>query len=262
MNYGFTEPREHFMSIILNNDKVPVDRWRAAQDWERNHWVNAQKIRAKFGKNLIWRCLSAMGVVDRYRGNDWNQWWRTQFSNYDFLPKNVENAIEVGCGPYTNIRFVIPVCQPTRLVLSDPLIRTYAKFRLTLVSEAHQKHFCMLDDYPLEETPYRDNFFDLSIMINVLDHVRDAATCMENLIRITKSNGWVIIGQDLTNEDDLKTLASDPGLVGHPIKLSHQWFEPFLKNRFHEEVYKILPREAGREPQNHYGTLLFAGRKI
>ena len=37
------------------SDRVPQERWLAAQEWERNHWVNAQRARARFGKNYIWR---------------------------------------------------------------------------------------------------------------------------------------------------------------------------------------------------------------
>jgi hypothetical protein len=108
--------------------------------------------------------------------------------------------------------------------------------------------------------------FDLTdkvdvVMINVLDHVRDAAICMENLIRITKQGGWVIVGQDLTNEEDLEVLSRDPGLVGHPIKISHEWFEPYFNSSFSPSIQKVLSREQGREPSNHYGTMLFAGTK-
>jgi hypothetical protein len=95
----------------------------------------------------------------------------------------------------------------------------------------------------------------------VLDHVRDAKACMDNVVRVTRPGGWLIIGQDLTSEDDLEKHKTDPGLVGHPIKLKAEWFEPWLNGFDHPEIYRILPRPEGREPANHYGTLLFAGKK-
>ena len=242
-------------------DSVDQASWQLAQQWEKNHWVSAQKSRAKYGKNIVWRFLHTLGLVDYYRGDDWNLWWKKQFDDYAFLPKTVANAIEVGCGPYTNMRHVMQRCKPDHLFLSDPLIRTYVGFKLAFVADAYKKGFCILDDHPLEEIPYRDDYFDLVIMINVLDHVRDASKCMENAVRITRPGGILILGQDLTDEEDLATLTDDPGLVAHPVKLPEAWFRPHLATQFESIFDKVLPRNEGREPKNHYATLLFAGRK-
>lgn len=243
------------------SDKVSAERWAAAQHWERQHWINAQKARARFFKNYIWRILSALGVVSRYRGDDWNEWWKQRFEDYGFLPPLVKNALEVGCGPYTNIRLMLDRCRFEHLYLSDPLIRTYVKFKLTFVAERYRKADCMLDDHPLEELPFADNHFDLVVMINVLDHVQDAAKCMQNLIRVIKPSGILVLGQDLTNEQDLVALKMDAGADGHPIKLDAEWFRPFLDDHFTPIISKILPREQGRAPGFHYGDLIFAGRK-
>jgi SAM-dependent methyltransferase len=249
------------MNESILKDKVDRDRWLAAQQWEEAHWIRSQKARGKYGKNVIWKMLHSLGLVEKFRGDDWNLWWKTRFEEYNFLPQKVENAIEVGCGPYTNIRHMLDKCSPEHLFLSDPLIKTYIKFKLAFTAHAYKHSFCILDDHPLEEIPYRDAYFDLSVMINVLDHVRDAALCMENLIRITKPGGWIIIGQDLTNSEDIETLSRDAGLVGHPIKISHEWFTPYLEKGIEPHIHKVLPRNEGREPSYHYGTLLFAGRK-
>jgi len=242
------------------SDNVSLERWREAQTWERSHWVNTQKLRARYFKNTIWRLLSAARLVPKYRGDDWNSWWKQQFDDYRFLPSEVENAIEVGCGPYTNVRMMLDRCRMHHLVLSDPLIQTYVRFKLTLVSELYRRGGCVLDDHPLESLPFASNYFDLAVKINVLDHVQDARKCMENLVGVIRPGGLLIIGQDLTNEEDLKVLRNDAGAAGHPIKLDHEWFEPFL-NRFEPLISKVLSREQGREPSFHYGTLIFAGRK-
>ena len=98
-------------------------------------------------------------------------------------------------------------------------------------------------------------------MINVLDHVRDADMCMKNLIRNVKVGGILILGQDLTNNEDLKVLKNDPGAAGHPIKLDHKWFEPYLEG-FEPIINKVLKRMQVRDPSQHYGALIFAGRKL
>jgi SAM-dependent methyltransferase len=242
-------------------DQVTRERWLEAQKWEQSHWVHTQRMRARYFKNVIWRLLSAAGLVSKYRGDDWNAWWQRQFDDYNFVPAEVENAIELGCGPYTNVRLMLNRTRINHLVLSDPLIRTYVNFKLTFVSEMYRKSACVLDDHDLEALPFAPNYFDLAVMINVLDHVHDARKCMENLVSVVRPGGLLIIGQDLTNEEDLKVLRHDPGAVGHPIKLNHEWFEPFLQG-FQPIIKKVLDRKECRDPQQHYGVLIFAGRKL
>lgn len=244
-------------------DRVSAERWQTAQRWEEAHWIRAQRLRARWGKNYIWKALSLLRLVPKYRGEDWNAWWQEQFDHYQFLPAEVENAIEVGCGPYTNIRLIMERCRPRHLVLSDPLIRTYIGFKLAFVADYYRRAFATLDDHPIEELPFKDGSFELVVMINVLDHVRDARRCMDNLVNLVKPGGWLIIGQDLTNEHDLAAHAANPELqIGHPIKISAEWFAPWLRNGFEPAIYKVLEREQCRDPKEHYGTLIFAGRKL
>jgi SAM-dependent methyltransferase len=243
------------------SDRVTHERWHAAQAWEQAHWVNTQRMRAKYFKNYIWRALTALGLVSKYRGDDWNLWWKKAFDDYQFVPAVVPNALEVGCGPYTNVRLLLDRCRFEHLYLSDPLIRTYVKFKLTFVAEMYRQAGCVLDDHPLEELPFASDYFDLVVMINVLDHVQDAHKCMENLVRVTKPGGILIVGQDLSNEQDVDAMKDDLGAVGHPIKLDHQWFEPYLGKGFTPIINRVLAREQGRAPAYHYGDFIFAGRK-
>jgi len=85
----------------------------------------------------------------------------------------------------------------------------------------------MFDDHPIEELPFADKYFDLVVMINVLDHVRDARLCMKNVMRIVKPDGILIIGQDLTNEANRLRTPQD-FRTGHPITLDAEWFKPHL----------------------------------
>ncbi|MEQ8172476.1 MAG: methyltransferase domain-containing protein [Candidatus Eremiobacterota bacterium] len=241
--------------------KVSKERWESAQTFEKEHWIKTQKVRARYGKNFLWRILSLLGLKSKYRGNDWNDWWKNHFDNYDFLPLELENAIELGCGPYTNIRFISEKSRIKHLFLSDPLIKDYINFKLTFVREKYIKGFCILDDHPIEECPFKSNYFNSTVMINVLDHVQDAEMCIKEAIRITKIDGILILGQDLTNNKDLenKEIKND---IGHPIKIEHEYLESFFKDNFNTIIKKILPREQGRAPDCHYGTYIFAGKKV
>jgi ubiquinone/menaquinone biosynthesis C-methylase UbiE len=248
------------MKLNGTNRQVSEDKWNIAQNWERKHWINEQKELGKYGKNIAWRILSILGMVERYRGDDRNQWWAKAFDNYNFLPKNVNNAIEVGCGPYTNWRLIQNMCKPSYLFLSDPLIRTYIKFKRTYLRDMYNKGMCCIDAHPLEELPFAEEYFDVAVMINVLDHVMNPDTCMRNLLRVVRRGGIVIIGQDLTNAEDL---AKHPeGLqIGHPITVDEEWFKTYLENEYNVIINKILPREAGWAPQWHYGTYVYAAKK-
>lgn len=252
------------MSEDLNQGiftNVNGERWAAAQKWERAFWIRTEQQRARYFKNWIWRMLSFFGFKSKYRGDDSNLWWREQFSGYTFLPPKVKNAIELGCGPYTNMRHVMEVCRPEHLVLSDPLIRTYVGFPLVFVADMYKRAFCALDDHPVEECPFASNYFDLVVMTNVLDHVRDADVCMKQAVRITKPGGILIIGQELSDERDAVNMRDDPGQIGHPIRVDHKWMDNHLAG-FEPVLKKMLSREDGRGPAHHYGTYVFAGRKM
>lgn len=240
--------------------RVDRERWVAAQAWEREHWSHVEQLRAKYGKTHLWRLLSWLRLKPKHRGDDHNAWWKSQLDQYSFLPARVENAIELGCGPYTNMRLILPVCHPEHLVLSDPLIRTYIRFPLGFVADIHRRGFFTLDDHPIENCPFAPDFFDLVIMINVLDHVRDAGVCLQTAMRITKPGGVLIIGQDLSNEQDAIAMQDDPGQVGHPIRVDHEWMDSYLKD-WTPIIKKVLTREQGRAPAYHYGTYVFAGHK-
>ena len=182
-----------------------------------------------------------------------------QFEGYSFLPATVKNVVEVGCGPYSNLRLIQSVCKPQHIFLSDPLIRTYVQFPMTYISEMYKKAACVLDDHPLEELPFAEQYFDLAVMINVLDHVRDAQLCMKNLVRIVKPDGILIIGQDLSNDAN-RQCTPQYVRTGHPITLDDKWFEPHL-SEFVPLLSKNVPVSEEWERELHYGSMIFAGRK-
>jgi SAM-dependent methyltransferase len=243
------------------NTRVASAVWSTAQQWECEFWIREQRNLAKHGKNQVWKFLSLFGVVEKYRGDDDNRWWAKCFDNYQFLPSTVENMIEVGCGPYTNARLVRTACQPRHLVLSDPLMRTYVDFNMTFVHEMSRTAGAYLDDHPLEDLPFKDECFDVVLMMNFLDHVQDADACMRTLFRIAKPGAHIVIGQDLTDEEDFRT--HQAGMrTGHPVTLDADWFQSYLGTAFRPVVNRVLPREEGRTPQWHHATLLYAGVKL
>lgn len=237
-------------------ERVPEERWLEAQRWERDTWVRVDRHTRRLDG---WRrrLLGLVGLDREPVGDDWNYWWREQFDHYQAIPTTIENAVELGCGPFTNIRLLLDRCEVEHLFCSDPLARHYLRLRSSWLSRFVPTGRVLLDDHPIEQCPYADQFFGLVLLINVLDHVRDARRCVSEAVRILGPGGLLILGQDLTNAEDAARFPD----IGHPIRLDHDWLDGLLAPSFHPRLRRVLPREAGRNPDAHYGTYLFIGEK-
>ena len=211
-------------------------------------------------KRLVWPVAGPiLRRLDPIRasGDDWNRWWRERFDHYRFLPQSLGDCVELGCGPYTNIRLILDGRNAGRVVCSDPLSRSYVTFRGRWLASSHASGRIEIDDHPIEECVFPPESFDLVVMINVLDHVQDADTCLRKAVEVCKPGGVFVLGQDLSDESDV---ARHPHDVGHPIRLRREDLEPHL-DAFETLHRRDLSRDEGRAPELHYGTLVYAGRK-
>jgi SAM-dependent methyltransferase len=248
---------EH-MTDQLSVRTVSHDRWIEAQAWERDFWRDAQSKRG--WRRLAWPVLRPALRAAGWRrawGDDWNHWWADQFDGYRFLPDALGNYIELGCGPYTNTRLILRGRSARRVVCSDPLAETYLTFEDRWLATAHRRGRIEVDAHPIEELPYDAGSFDVVVLNNVLDHVRDADLCLQRATGLLRPGGIFIFGQDLSDDEDVRNHPHD---VGHPIRLAREDVDPHLDG-FDVLLRRDLPREAGREPRLHYATLVFAGRK-
>jgi SAM-dependent methyltransferase len=235
--------------------KVENCRWEQAQDFELN-----------FARITI------------ESDDDWNKWWFEKFDNYAILKKkHFPDILEVGCGPHTNIRYILPEVTFEKIWLEDPLIQFYITYNLNksnsfldclkrkikkgkvnylvqLFSNINIK--TDLSSSKLEDLPYKDKQMDLVICVNVLDHVSDYERCMSEIFRVLKKGGILILGQDLSNQEDRIQCPESYTDIGHPIKLDHLLIEGSLEGKYSKLFEKILTREKGRNPNAHYGTYL------
>lgn len=226
-------------------------------------WEEAQKFEFDFANN------------NAHIEDDWNNWWKKEFKNYkDLRGKNYENVLEVGCGPNTNLRLILPLVKAQKVYFEDPLIQQYiqltTKQKTGLFSKVDKinaltdlfldrKYKTEASSAMLEDLPYKDNMMDLVVCINVLDHVQDFSKCIDECIRVLKKGGTLVLGQDLSNEEDYKRSPDSWNDIGHPIKLD----EDAINNKvgkFRPLFSNILSREKGRNPDAHYGTYLFIAK--
>lgn len=136
--------------------KVSTERWREAQQWELATWESGQRRRG--WRKLAWSFLKPLLVAlrsERVHGDDWNHWWAHQFEGYEWLPRQIDDFIELGCGPYTNTRLIVRNRMVRRIVCSDPLIRSYIRFKGRWLAEVFRRGLVLIDDHPMEECPSR-----------------------------------------------------------------------------------------------------------
>ena len=238
---------------------VSAERWQQAQAWELQFW-NRQNIPSPIWKRLLRPFLVAAGLrlplPSSAQLDDRNLWWMRQFEEYNALPRTAKNVCELGCGPYTNIHLISNRVDIKYIHCSDPLAPHYIKYPRAWVAEASREGRVSVDFHAAEDCPYKSDYFDITVMINVLDHVRDPARCLREAMRITAPEGYLVFGQDLTGQDD-----SHPSNPGHPILVDQGELLSLLREEFREVVVKIVPREEMHEPDMHYGALVYIGRK-
>lgn len=240
------------------------ERWLEAQEWERAYWDKMTSGAFSFRNFGLLRTLVRV-FLRRGIGNDSNLWWAEKFENYHYIPKNIYNCVEFGCGPFTNLRIIFKNRTAKYIFASDPLARHYINYSMFQLAKKWRSGEYLIDDHPLEEAPFASNFFDLVVCINVLDHVKKPDLCMTQLLRVLASGGILILGQDLTTESDLmkneSIMQKNKIDIGHPhIFPDHKYFLEYL-HVLKPILNKVLTREEGRAPDWHSGTFIFAGIK-
>jgi 2-polyprenyl-3-methyl-5-hydroxy-6-metoxy-1,4-benzoquinol methylase len=238
--------------------------WLEAQQWEKEYWDRFIRKQRSLKKLGYFKTL-AKKVLKRGPDESSNLWWARHFDDYHFVPDRLENVIEFGCGPSTNLRIILHGRQTDHVVASDPLARHYITYKGYYLAKRWKMGDWFIDDHAMEEPFFADDVFDLAVCINVLDHVRSVDLCMKTLVRVVKPGGLLLLGQELTNDDDLKAtermrLAARSD-TGHPHKFeTHEILRPYLSD-FVPVLDRVVPREQVRLPEWHCGTFVFAGKK-
>jgi len=246
----------------INDEPEPPDHLITRVDHRR--WLEAQQFETEFAHS------------SRHERDDWNLWWRDQFEGYEALAgRSFSRVLEVGAGPNTNVRLIAPLIELDHLFLEDPLMMQYlaAEFQTPslraslrprqspspLVQLVSDNRFSVdLSSAMLESLPHRTSSIDLLVCINVLDHVQNADQCLDEMRRVLRPGGILVLGQDLSNDEDLRLAPDSYQDIGHPIKVDDLYLDDRIGAA--ETLFSnILPRETGRNPSAHYGTYLFIG---
>ena len=71
---------------------------------DQTRWKAAQEFELEFARR------SAQS------GDDYNHWWSVTFDGYHVLRgRHLPSVLEVGCGPHTNLRLILPLIQAEKV---------------------------------------------------------------------------------------------------------------------------------------------------
>ena len=188
---------------------VPLERWQKAQAYERETWL-----------------VHAINSTD-----DRNLEHAAMFDGYKALPEKLGDVIELGCGPFTNLRLILPERTAGVVTLLDPLASEY----LTLHPNCAYKNRMLGDiwvnlvSWPIEAADdptidMRDHRYDTVILINVLTHCQDTQKVSDWINTHLKKGGYLVFAEPVRDIDPTQLYD-----VGHPISFNQDVIDAFLK---------------------------------
>jgi len=225
--------------------KVPKTRWQQAQRYERDTWM----------------------VANADATDDRNDAHLLGFNGYAALEGRVfQHAIELGCGPFTNLRLIGQHCTIERCSLLDPLIADYLKhphctydrralwttdtplsMKLghTLPGRALRRALratapgmltrsipvSELLPMPIEEMAARPAY-DLVVMLNVLEHCYDATVIFDKILAILQPAGVFVFHDKLFTAAEAEEDVHRRFDAGHPLRVDGTMVESFLEANF------------------------------
>ena len=203
---------------------VTVERWKLAQDAERHHWLDLRPH-----------------VTD-----DRNMDHAFMFDRYEMLSgKTFENAIELGCGPFTNIAVLAQLCKIKRLTLLDPLIEDYlthrnCKYRTgTLMANSGVE--VPVDErvaLPIEQFQPKVQY-DLVAMLNVIEHCYNVPLIFQKIWDMIRPGGLVLFHDRYFDHEQVASEAGRVYDAAHPLKVDRKLIDAFIA-RFEEVFFRLI----------------------
>ncbi len=230
--------------------KVDALRWQEAQRYERRTWMEHGK----------------------YTLSDRNEYHLAHFANYGPLRgASFQRGIELGCGPFTNMRLILDHCRVQNLHLLDPLICDYlahpsCRYRggkmggltnssLSQIPAAvrHPLQFVrtMLNAYRIggfsgrpvviEQSKIEDfqttHQFDLVVMINVIEHCQDVNAIFNKILQIIPQGGTFVFHDVLYDASEVSQTLSVSYDAGHPLRVDQALVHRFLEDHFEPSMH-------------------------
>lgn len=201
--------------------RVDAERWQQAQQYERDTWLK----------------YNLETQTDR------NEIHREGFDDYKAVPFRLGNYLELGCGPFTNSRFIIGGRETDSVTLIDPLATDYEINHPRCTYKGGR--LCGRDvgivTTTIESLNPDRQWADTIVMINVLPHCYDCLKIFDIIRRILRPGGLLIF-----HESPRELAPMDIYDVGHPLVVTKAILDDF--RAAFEEIYVNGDYFIGRKP--------------
>jgi SAM-dependent methyltransferase len=105
-----------------------------------------------------------------------------------------KKVLDIGCGPRGSLEW----CKNAKTKIGlDPISSKYQK----IGASRHKMEYV---ESGSEEIPFEDGFFDAVFCVNAIDHVRDIERSVEEIKRVTRKGGKLVMVTELGGEVDVR----------------------------------------------------------
>lgn len=232
---------ERYLQEARGVIEVPIERWEEAQRYERRTWLEGSGRKTREDRN-----------VEHARN----------FDNYAVLKGHYfDSAIEIGCGPFTNMVHILKHVKGGKVTLLDPLIDAYLTHPHCTYKHKRlggwfgEKVHTVAEAIEVFST---DQMFDLMVMINVLEHCFSASRVLERVASLTLPSGILIFHDKVVPTPEIEDMVRNVYDAGHPLRVARSMILEFLSENYIELYRKRVPIPT---PIGTIGSIYFIGRK-
>lgn len=206
---------------------VDEARWQTAQTYERSTWM-------EYNQNA---------------NADRNATHTDAFGGYAALPHDLGDVIELGCGVFTNLRYILQGREATSVTLLDPLVGVYQSHKnCTYKNGVLQTQG--VETFPVNiigstiEDWQPTQQYDCVVMVNVLHHCQNASAVFAKIRSVLKPGGYLVFHEPPREIDP--TTHYD---AGHPLAPHAKTLDTFLCEFI--EVFRGGWYFIGRTPEQY-----------
>ncbi|MDX1994251.1 MAG: class I SAM-dependent methyltransferase [bacterium] len=159
-----------------------------------------------------------------------NSWYEDVYTHHIGVERSFyqgKKILDIGCGPRGSLEWADDAAERVGL---DPLVNSYRALGI-------DQHRMQYVNAPSEKIPFPDNYFDVVLSLNSLDHVDDVAQTAREIIRVTKPGGHFFVVVEVNH----KPTIAEPQMLDWTLST---YFQPQMRV-LEEHHFEENPKGAG-----------------